>query len=167
MSLQGFSYTTCDFARNKTEKKYEVSQTFKNKTLNCQCDWQISALFQTATQKSRIGLLHRNRFAEGIQLSWTIISQIYRKKKICLKSANDTIIYRLSLWYKQWKVKVAYSTMQHDTTLDAPKTFEWHPKQSSNKSFMSSTKEEIQNASEQKPIKTNDHPVENQLRLRV
>jgi hypothetical protein len=62
-------------------------------------------------EKSRIGLLHRNQFPEGIQLTWTIISQIYRKKKICLKSANDTNIYRLSLWYtQQWKVEVAYST---------------------------------------------------------
>jgi hypothetical protein len=34
MSLHGFSYTTCDFATNKTEKKYEVSQTSKQ-TLNC------------------------------------------------------------------------------------------------------------------------------------
>ena len=43
------------------------------------------------------------------------------QKKDLPKSANDTIIYRLSLWYKQWKVEVAYSTMQPDSTLDAPK----------------------------------------------
>jgi len=54
-------------------------------------------------KKSRIGLLHRNQFPEGTQLPWTIISQIYRKKKICLKSANDTNIYRLSLWYTTMK----------------------------------------------------------------
>ncbi len=75
------------------------------------------------------------------------ITDISQKKDLP-KSANDTIIYLLSLWYKQWKVEVAYSTMQHDTTLDAPKTFEWHLKQSSNKSIMSSYREETQNASE-------------------
>ncbi len=32
MSLHGFSYTICDFATNKTEMKYEVSQTFKKNT---------------------------------------------------------------------------------------------------------------------------------------
>ena len=38
---------TCDFATNKTEKKYEVSQI----TLNCQCDWQIFALIQNGDTK--------------------------------------------------------------------------------------------------------------------
>jgi hypothetical protein len=47
-------------------------------------------LSKTATQKSRIGLLHKNQFTEGIQLTWTIISQIYRKKKDLPTSANDT-----------------------------------------------------------------------------
>jgi hypothetical protein len=50
------------------------------------------------TQKSRIGLLHRNQFPEAIQLTWTIISQIYRKKKICLQALTIQNIYRLSLW---------------------------------------------------------------------
>jgi len=48
------------------------------------------------------------------------ITDISQKKDLP-KSANDTIIYRLSLWYKQWKVEVAYSKMQHDSTLDALK----------------------------------------------
>ena len=42
-------------------------------------------------KKSRIGLLHRNQFTEGIQLTWTIISQIYRKKKICLQALTIQI----------------------------------------------------------------------------
>ncbi len=38
MSLHGLSYTIRDFATNKTEKKYEVSQKLskKKKTLNYQ-----------------------------------------------------------------------------------------------------------------------------------
>ena len=110
----------------KWKKKYEVSQT----TLNCQCDWQIChALFQNGDtkKKSRTGLLHRNQFAEGIQLTWTIISKIYRKKKDLPKSANDTIIYRLSLWYNNNERLSCLVTQsrcilqQGNSTLDAPK----------------------------------------------
>jgi len=60
--LTGLSYTICDFATNKTEKKYEVSQT----TLNCQCDWQILALFQNGDKKkSRIGILHKTNLPKA------------------------------------------------------------------------------------------------------
>ncbi len=122
MSLNGFSYTTCDFA---TKQKKRKRNTKYHKNLQNK-HWIVNITDNLVPkgdkkQKSRIGLLHRNRFAEGIQLTWTIISKIYRKKKDLPKSANDTIIYRLSLWYKQWKVEVAYSTMQHDSTLNAPK----------------------------------------------
>jgi len=91
----GLYFTWLSVIRNvillqiKWKKKYEVSQTFKQTTLNCQCDWQYPPLLQIRRQqnkKSRIGLLHRNQFPEGTQLPWTIISQIYRKKKICLKA---------------------------------------------------------------------------------
>ena len=78
------------------------------KTLNCQNERQNFRLLLhgDTKKKSRIGLLHRNQFAEGIQLTWTIISQIYRKKKDLPKSANDTIIYRLSLWYNNERLKL-------------------------------------------------------------
>jgi hypothetical protein len=60
------------------------------------------------TQKSRIGLLHRNQFPEAIQLTWTIISQIYRKKKDLPTSTNDTKYLSLIFVIKQqWKVEVA------------------------------------------------------------
>ena len=121
----------------KTEKKYEVSQKPSKKNTELSELMTKFPPFNGDTKKSRIGLLHRNQFAEGIQLTWTIISQIYRKKKDLPKSANDTIIYRLSLWYKQWnfvlwtwKVEVANSS------LDALNTFEWLPKQSSFESIM-------------------------------
>ena len=111
--------------QQKRKRKYEVSQTFqkKNTKLSKSMTKFPPSFKRRYKKKSRIGLLHRNQFAEGIQLTWTIISQIYRKKKDLPTSANDTIIYRLSLWYKQWKVEVAYSKMQHDSTLDAPKNF--------------------------------------------
>ena len=83
----------CYKQKRKRNTKYHKPS---KKTLICQCYWQFPPSFQTATQKSRIGLLHRNQFAEGIQLTWTIISQIYRKKKICqkaLKIQNLSLIF--------------------------------------------------------------------------
>jgi len=53
--------------QTKTEKKYEVSQT-SNPTLNCHITDNIR-LSNGETKKSWIGLLHRNQFAEGIQLT--------------------------------------------------------------------------------------------------
>ncbi len=49
----------------KTEKKNEVSQNTELSKLTT----KFPPSFQMATQKSRIGLLHRNQFAEGIQLT--------------------------------------------------------------------------------------------------
>ena len=91
---------TCDFATNKTEKKYEVSQNTELSKLTT----KFPPFSQTATQKSRIGLLHRNQFAEGIQLTWTIISQIYRKKKICQKALTIqiSIAYLCDTTMKGW-----------------------------------------------------------------
>ena len=40
-------YRNVILLQTKQEKKYEVSQT----TLNCQCDWQIFALFQNGDTK--------------------------------------------------------------------------------------------------------------------
>ncbi len=124
MSLNGSSYTTCDFATSKTEKKYEVSQTFKKKNTNLSLLLTISASFQMATQKSRIGLLHRNQFAKGIQLTWTIISKIYRKRKdqpkalpIQLSIAYLCDTNKKKIFHCLYLGEVAHST------LDALKTF--------------------------------------------
>ena len=49
-----------------------------------------------AIQKITDWITSQNQFAEGIQLTWTIISQIYRKKKICqkaLKIQNLSLIF--------------------------------------------------------------------------
>ncbi len=69
MLLQGYSYTTCDFATTKTEKKYEVSQNFKTNTELSKFTDNTRLSNDDKTQKSRIGLLHRNQFPEGIQLT--------------------------------------------------------------------------------------------------
>jgi len=77
-------YKNAILLQNKMEKeKNEVSQT----ALNCQCDWQISALFRKRRHKKNHGLDYftKNQFTEGIQLTWTIISQIYRKKRSAYK----------------------------------------------------------------------------------
>ena len=131
----------------KTEKKYEVSQTFKPKHWIVKCYWQFPPFLQTAKQKSRIGLLHRNQFAEGIQLTWTIISQIYRKKKICLQALTTqiSIAYLCDTTMKGWSCLFQNATQLYTR---CTKTFEWHPKQSSNESVMFSQREETQNASE-------------------
>jgi hypothetical protein len=71
-------YRNVILLQTKQEKKYEVSQT----TLNCQCDWQIFAVIQNGDTKDHgLDYFTKNQFTEGIQLTWTIISQIYRKKK--------------------------------------------------------------------------------------
>jgi hypothetical protein len=68
--LYGFSYTICDFATNKTEKKYEVSQNLQKNTELSRSLTNFRLSFKRRQQKkSRIGLLHRNQFAEGIQLT--------------------------------------------------------------------------------------------------
>ncbi len=104
----------------QTEKEYEVSQTFKPNT-ELSHHWQYSSL--TAIQKSRIGLLHRNQFAEGIQLTWTIISRIYRKKR----SAQQALSIQLSIAYlcdtNNESRKLPIPRIQHCSTLDAPKNF--------------------------------------------
>ena len=71
MSLHGFSYTICDFATTKTEKKYEVSKKnfFKTNTELSKFTDNTRLSNDDKTQKSRIGLLHKNQFPEGIQLT--------------------------------------------------------------------------------------------------
>ena len=96
MSLHGFSYTICDFATNKTEKKYEVSQTFKPNT-ELSHHWQYSSFkWRNKQKKSRIGLLHRKpicrRHPINLNNNITDISQ----KKICqkaLKTQNLSLIF--------------------------------------------------------------------------
>jgi len=81
-------YRNVILLQTKQEKKYEVSQT----TLNCQCDWQIFAVIQNGDTKDHgLDYFTKNQFTEGIQLTWTIISQIYRKKKICLQALTIQI----------------------------------------------------------------------------
>jgi hypothetical protein len=74
--------------KNKKKEKRSIT-----KTLNCQNKWQNFRLLLKwrHKKKSRIGLLHKNQLSEGIQLTWTIISQIYRKKKICLQALTTQI----------------------------------------------------------------------------
>ncbi len=131
MSLHGFSYTTCDFATHKQRKRNTKYHKLSNQTLNRQVLLTISAFPQTATQKSRIGLLHKKpicwRHPINLNNNITDISQ----KKDLPKTAKDTKSIAYLCDTKQWKVEVAYSKMQDNSTLDAPKTLEWHPKQSS------------------------------------
>jgi hypothetical protein len=56
--------------RTKTEKKYEVSQkpSKKNAELS-ESMTNFRLLSNGDKKKSRIGLLHRNQFAEGLQLT--------------------------------------------------------------------------------------------------
>ena len=119
MSPHGFSYMICDFATNKTEKKYEVSQ---NTELS---NDKISAFFYTTTHTKKITdwITSQKPICRRHPINLNNNIKDISQKKDLPKSANDTIIYRLSLWYKQWKVEVAYSTMQPDSTLDAPKNF--------------------------------------------
>ncbi len=111
--------------KQKTEKNTKYEKPSK-KTLNCQHHWQFPP-FKRRYKKSRIGLLQRNQFAEGIQLTWTIISKIYRKKKICNK--RYWYNYLLLIFVIQtMKVEVAHSKMQHSPTLDAPQNLWMTPK---------------------------------------
>ena len=95
MSLHGFSYTKCDFATNKTGKEIPSITT----TLNCQCDWQIFALIQNGDTKITDWITSQKpiprRHPINLNNNITDISQ----KKDLPTSANDTNIYRLSLWY--------------------------------------------------------------------
>jgi hypothetical protein len=72
--LTGLSYTTCDFATTETEKKREIRSIKKKK--NFKTNTELSKFTDNTrlsnddkTQKSRIGLLHRNQSPEGIQLT--------------------------------------------------------------------------------------------------
>jgi predicted transcriptional regulator len=72
MSLHGFSYTICDFATNKTEKKYEVSQTFKKNTELSKSMTNFRPLSNGDTKKKKKitdWITSQNQFAEGIQLT--------------------------------------------------------------------------------------------------
>ena len=87
------------FCYNKNGKRNtKYHQNFKTNTELSKFTDNTRPSNDDKTQKSRIGLLHRNQFPEAIQLTWTIISQIYRKKKICLQALTIQNIYRLSLW---------------------------------------------------------------------
>ncbi len=81
--LQLYDMWFCYKQKRKRNTKYH--KNFQKKHWIVKINDKISAFLQTATQKSRIGLLHRNQFPEGIQLPWTIISQIYRKKRSAKK----------------------------------------------------------------------------------
>ncbi len=68
MSLHGFSYTICDFATNKTEKKYEVSQT-SHPTLNCHITDNTRLLNGETKKNHGLDYFTETNFAEGIQLT--------------------------------------------------------------------------------------------------
>jgi hypothetical protein len=126
MLLYGFNYTTCDFATNKMEKNMKYHKPSK-KTLNCQNYWQISAFLLNGDTKIT---------------DWiTSQTPICRRHPINLnnniKDISQKKIYKKRYWYsylslivviQTMKVEVANSKMQHCSTLDAPNTFEWHPK---------------------------------------
>ena len=55
--------------KKKQKKKYEESQTFKPNTELSKFTDNTRPSNDDKTQKSRIGLLHRNQFPEAIQLT--------------------------------------------------------------------------------------------------
>ncbi len=164
------------YKQNGTE--YEVWKAVQKKNTELSYHWQYSSL--TAIQKSRIGLLHRNQFAEGIQLTWTIISRIYRKKKIWKKRYRYNYL-SLIFVIQTMKVVVAHSnnaTMSNtrctwNSLNDIKTVFDWpqHDNRQKNShsinQIMSSKREEKSKMLQNKTDNNNDHPVENQLRLWV
>jgi len=90
--------------KQKRKKKYEVSKkTFKKK------HWIVSEL-TILVFKMTIKHNITDWSTSQKPISWrhpitlnNNITDISQKKKICLKSANDTNIYRLSLWYTTMK----------------------------------------------------------------
>ena len=89
-------------------------------------------------KKSRIGLLHKHQSPEGIQLTWTIISQIYRKKKDLPTSANDTksIAYLCDTTTMLWNCLFGRFHKKQFYTRCTQNLFKWHPTQSFNKPIM-------------------------------
>ena len=84
---------TCDFATNKTEKKYEVSQTFYYKLSNSTTKFPPSYGDTKITDWITSQKPTYQRHPINLNNNIKDISQ----KKDLPKSANDTIIYRLSL----------------------------------------------------------------------
>ena len=81
--LQLYKMWFCYKQNRKRNTKYH--KNFKTNTELSKFTDNTRLSNDDKTQKSRIGLLHRNQFPEGIQLTWTIISQIYRKKRSAYK----------------------------------------------------------------------------------
>ena len=163
MSLYGFSYTICDFATNKNGKEIRsITKTFKKKRWIVRINDKFPPSFKRRQKKITDWITSQKPICRRHPINLNNFIKDISQKKDLPKSANDTIIYRLSLWYKQWKVEVAYSKMQHNSTLDALKLLNdiqnSHPMSQS--CFI---KRETHNASESKANKNNDHPVENQL----
>jgi hypothetical protein len=160
MLLYGFSYTTCDFATNNTEKNTKYPKPSKKKHWIVKITDIFPPSLKRRYKKSRIGLLHRNQFAEGIQLTWTIISKIYRKKKICKKALS----LQLSIAYLCDTNNESRSYLFQNATLFNTRctqhfwmtskncfrsaTTRQPPKQSFLSQSCPSQREEIQNASE-------------------
>ncbi len=99
----------------------------KKKTLNCQDHWQVSALLLNGDTKITDWITSQKpicrRHPINLNNNITDISQ----KKICNKRYRYNYLSLIFVIQKM-KVEVAYSKMQHCSTLDAPNTFEWHPK---------------------------------------
>jgi hypothetical protein len=97
-----------------------------------------------AKQKSRIGLLHRKPICRRHPINLNNnIKDISQKKDL-----QKALSIQLSIAYLCDTNNKNSEKIFYCSTLDAPKLLNDIQKQSSNKSFMSSTKEEIQNASE-------------------
>ncbi len=115
----------------KTEKKYEVSQTSKKKppkknTKLSKSMTKFPPFLKRRHKNHGLDYFTETNLPEGIQLPWTIISQIYRKKKICLKA----LTIQLSIAYfcdtNNERLKLPIPTvMLHSAkgnpTLDTPK----------------------------------------------
>ena len=99
MSLHGFSYTICDFATNKNGKEIRsITKIFKTNTELSKFTDNTRPSNDDKTQKKITDWITSQkpisrRHPINLNNNITDISQ----KKDLPKSANDTIIYRLSL----------------------------------------------------------------------
>ena len=90
------------------QTKRKRNTKYHEKKLNCQCDWQIChALFQNGDTKITDWITSQKPICRRHPINLNNNIKDISQKKDLPKSANDTIIYRLSLWYKQWKVEIA------------------------------------------------------------
>ena len=97
MSLHGFSYTTCDFATHKQRKRNTKYHKPSNLTLNCQVLLTISAFLSNGEIKITDWITSQKPICRRHPINLNNSINDISQKKDLPKSANDTIIYRLSL----------------------------------------------------------------------